>query len=105
MLIEQSEFVRRRVVRALEKRSRYRYVEPLVTATPGGYMISSPCCSRNVDPDGGVIKIARIECFDGNWLLFSHDHENAEWVLYAAYDSLDALFVVVCADSERLFWP
>jgi hypothetical protein len=105
VLIEQSEFMRRRVVRMLTQRQRYRYVEPQVEATASGFRITSPCCSRNVDPVGGVIEIACIERVDERWQLYSHDHQHSEWVFYKEFESLDALLQVVCVDSERLFWP
>jgi len=105
VLIEQSEFMRRRVARTLARRQRYRYVEPQVESTASGFLIKSPCCSRNVDPAGGVIEIASVVKIDEKWQLFSHDHTHGEWVFYCEYDSLDALLQVICTDSERLFWP
>ncbi|HSD36044.1 MAG TPA: DUF3024 domain-containing protein [Rhodocyclaceae bacterium] len=105
VLVDQTEFMRRRVVRTLAQRQRYRYVEPQVEATPAGFLIRSPCCSRNVDPAGGVIQIASITRLDEVWQLFSHDHKKREWVFYDAFDSLDALLQVICVDSDRLFWP
>ncbi len=47
----------------------------------------SPCCSRNVDPEGGVIDIALLEpCMlprqaaPVGWRLHSRDHAGATWV-------------------------
>ena len=51
---------RKRIERALKSRKRYRYVTPSVTTTIGGYQIESPCCSRNIDRDGGVVDVALL---------------------------------------------
>lgn len=63
---------RKRIERALKSRKRYRYVTPSVTTTIGGYRIESPCCSRNIDRDGGVVDVA----------LLLHDAEGARWQLF-----------------------
>lgn len=63
---------RRRVERALKTRRRYRYVQPCVHPVPGGYRIESACCSRNIDPEGGIVDIALL-LFDearGEWDMF-----------------------------------
>jgi hypothetical protein len=54
------DFTQRRIERALRERARYRYVSPRVLRDADGFRIESPCCSRNVDPGGGVIDIARL---------------------------------------------
>ena len=48
---------RKRIERALAKRARYRYVLPRVLPEARGYRIESPCCSRNIDAEGGVILV------------------------------------------------
>jgi len=50
-----NELDRRRIERALGSRKRYRYVSPIVRGVTGGYLVESPCCSRNIDAEGGVI--------------------------------------------------
>ena len=55
-----NDFDRKRIERALKARKRYRYVTPRVAAVTDGYRIESPCCSRNIDPDGGVVDVALL---------------------------------------------
>lgn len=95
----------RRIERALERRARYRYVVPTVIPQPHGYRISSPCCSRNVDPVGGNIDIARLEYDDsaGAWNLYSKLHERHEWLLQAT-GRLHDLLELLNADPQRIFW-
>jgi hypothetical protein len=95
----------RRIERALKHRVRYRYVHPTVVAAESGWRVISPCCSRNVDPNGGVIDIAWLEPAGGIWRLHRKDHKAHEWVLYQAARSLPDLMDVVCLDTERVFWP
>lgn len=99
----------RRIERALEQRRRYRYVSPRVHAVPGGYRIDSPCCSRNVDPSGGVIDIAFIAhrpdaAPDSAWQLYARDDGAGAWRLYAAHRRLADALACLCADPERRFW-
>lgn len=99
----------RRIERALEQRRRYRYVSPRVHAVPGGYRIDSPCCSRNVDPSGGVIDIAFIAhrpdaAPDSAWQLYARDDAAGAWRLYAAHPRLADALACLCADPERRFW-
>ncbi|MCX7175780.1 MAG: DUF3024 domain-containing protein [Proteobacteria bacterium] len=100
-----TELDRRRVERALKLRARYRYVTPHVEVEAGGFRIVSPCCSRNVDPEGGSIDIARIE-YDARlavWRLYSKNHATAEWEQQAEgrlHDVLDLLK----EDPQRVFW-
>lgn len=49
------DLLQRRLERALRERVRYRYVQPNVLIEGSSYRIQSPCCSRKVDPTGGVI--------------------------------------------------
>lgn len=105
VLVAEHELVRRRVMRAIKQRRRYRYAKPTVQTVEAAWLISSPCCSRNIDPEGGVIAIARIERLGEDWRLFRYDYTEAVWVLYGEYLDLDALLRVICVDKERLFWP
>ena len=105
VLIAEHEFVRRRIQRAIRSRERYRYVVPEVQVSDGVWTISSPCCSRNIDAQGGMIDIARVERADGAWLLYWRDHKQGLWQLYEPFPTLDELLQVVCIDSQRLFWP
>lgn len=95
----------RRIERALEQRARYRYVRPLVEADAGGYRIVSPCCSRNVDPTGGTIDIARLEYDElaGAWHLYSKNHDTLEWVPQAQ-GRLHDMLALLNADPQRIFW-
>ena len=96
-----------RIRRALQNRRRYRYVEPQVAGIAGGYRIESPCCSRNIDPDGGVIDIARLlqSPRDGRWELQYRDHDQQRWGTHAFFASLSDALVVLGEDPDRLFWP
>ena len=102
-----NEFDLRRVLRALDERSRYRYVTPQVEPVADGYRIQSPCCSRNVDSDGGVIDIARIEyaATRGDWLLYRKDHRCGVWVLHACGKLLTEMLTLLQQDPARVFWP
>lgn len=97
---------RKRIERALAARKRYRYVSPEVRPSEGGYWIQSPCCSRNVDREGGVIDIARLE-YQANrraWRLYRKDHAECEWLLYGEFRSLGMLLDVLNHDPDRKFW-
>lgn len=101
-----NEFDFRRIQRALEQRRRYRYVTPLLFKTANGYRIQSPCCSRNVDPDGGVIDIALL-LFDertGNWRLLRKDHAIGVWELDSEFPRLAELLDHLNEDAARRFW-
>jgi hypothetical protein len=67
-----NDFDRKRIERALKARKRYRYVTPGVVAVSNGYRIEAPCCSRNIDPNGGIVDVA----------LLLHDEEGAVWQLF-----------------------
>jgi len=97
---------RKRIERALACRERYRYVSPCVRAVTGGYRIESPCCSRNVDPAGGVIDIALLQYVPGRdaWQLYRRDHAARQWQLYETYARLNQLLERLNADPERIFW-
>lgn len=102
-----NEFDCRRIARLLESRRRYRYVEPRVVPIPNGYRIESPCCSRNVDPAGGVIDIALIEhCSDQDpWALYRKVHPEDTWIIDSRHPSLTAVLALLNEDVDRLFWP
>lgn len=97
---------RKRIERALARRERYRYVSPCVRPVTGGYRIESPCCSRNVDPEGGVVDIALLQFVPGacTWQLYRRDHAARHWRLYGSYAALTALLDVLNTDPERQFW-
>ena len=101
-----NEFDRRRIERALGDRKRYRYVSPSVATTAGGYLIEAPCCSRNIDPEGGVVDVA-LMLFDedrAEWRLFRKNHAKRAWELHSTYDRLIELLEELNADPEREFW-
>jgi hypothetical protein len=101
-----NEFDFRRIERALEKRKRYRYVTPILLRTANGYRIQSPCCSRNIDPDGGVVDVALL-LFDDrskNWRLLRKEHSRGVWEFERAFERLTELLDYLNEDSERRFW-
>jgi hypothetical protein len=99
------DLVVRRVERALKERVRYRYVKPLVLHEGESYRIQSPCCSRKVDPSGGLIDIALLVPHEGShWCLCSRDHANQTWEPRHQDASLDVLLDLLCLDSEHQFW-
>lgn len=95
----------RRIERALARRQRYRYVQPQVAADGQGWVVSSPCCSRNVDPHGGEIPIARLEPVPGGWALQARCHAEDRWMLHSQAERLADLLDQVCRDEARVFWP
>ncbi len=97
---------RKRIERALANRERYRYVTPAVRPAERGYRIESPCCSRNIDENGGTIDIARIEYSPGvlTWRLYRRDHRQNDWEYYAEYATLAALLGDLNRDQRRVFW-
>ena len=99
------DLIQLRLQRALRERQRYRYVTPRVTAEDEGFLIQSPCCSRNVDPQGGLIDIALLmpmAC--GHWRLSSRDHATSMWVERLQDQPLEVLLEALCVDTERVFW-
>ena len=94
-----------RLERALRARVRYRYVKPKVLAEGDSYRIQSPCCSRKVDPAGGLIDIALLVPHEGNrWCLRARDHATKTWVTRFQNESLNTVLDLLCVDSERQFW-
>jgi hypothetical protein len=110
-------FMQHRLVLALEQRARYKYVKPRVLPHGEGYRVESPCCSRNVDPSGGVIDIALLLPPGGQapdalppataqgWNLFSRNHVADRWQWQAANPRLADLLDQLCVDAQRVFWP
>ncbi|MGJ0395329.1 MAG: hypothetical protein ACR65U_03745 [Methylocystis sp.] len=101
-----NEFDFRRIERALAKRRRYRYVTPILLRTANGYRIQSPCCSRNIDPDGGVVDIALLLYDEQNrsWRLLRKDHAAGVWEFDRAFERLAELLDYLNEDAERRFW-
>lgn len=94
------------IERALKDRVRYRYVQPRVLHEGQSFRIEAPCCSRNVNADGGVIDIALLTpAPDGSWSLQARDHVAGTWVPQAQGLSLGEALDTVCVDAERTFWP
>lgn len=97
---------RKRIERALEQRKRYRYVTPSVAAVTDGYRITAPCCSRNIDPEGGIVDVALI-LFDADrslWQLFRKDHDKDAWEHHSIFERLPDLLALLNADEDRQFW-
>jgi hypothetical protein len=101
-----NEFDRRRIERSLTDRKRYRYVSPRVQPVAGGYLVRSPCCSRNVDADGGEVDIALLQTGPAPcpWLLYRKDHAHREWRLHGSYGRLAELLAHLNSDPQRRFW-
>jgi Protein of unknown function (DUF3024) len=107
MRLHPNEFDRKRIERVLERRKRYRYVTPEVHAIDNGYVIRSSCCSRNIDPEGGVIDIAKLEFRDDRpcWWLYHKDHEIGHWIMHGEYPALPQILDLLNLDPDRRFWP
>jgi hypothetical protein len=100
-----NEFDRKRVERALRNRARYKYVLPKVRAASDGLRVESPCCSRRIEPSGGMVDIALLQFLrEGGWMLYRKDHSAGEWKLYGKYDQLTDLLEPLTTDPNRLFW-
>lgn len=101
-----NELDRKRIERALKARQRYRYVSPNVNGVTGGYLIDSPCCSRNIDAEGGVIDVALLhhDAASTMWQLFRKDHKSGVWELHSTHQRLASATDAVNADPERVFW-
>jgi hypothetical protein len=95
-----------RIVRLLQQRARYRYVQPLVDCCDGGYRIQSPCCSRNVDVEGGMIDIALLEyeTVPACWALYRKDHAAGLWMPHARMPRLAEALDLLNHDPQRVFW-
>jgi len=99
------DFDKRRIERALRQRVRYRYVRPQVVREIDGWRIVSPCCSRNIDAQGGVIDIAWLRNDPPNWRLYARDHARGIWVEFEQSEKLIELLDAICLDAQRKFWP
>jgi hypothetical protein len=98
-------FDRKHVERALRERARYRYVTPAVQIVEGGFRIESPCCSRRVDVDGGLVDVALVLCPQpGEWKLYRKDHSAARWILHDTYRWLFDLLEELKMDPQQKFW-
>lgn len=106
LCLHPNEMDRKRIERALKDRKRYRYVTPEVRPVADGYLILSPCCSRNIDPEGGIIDVAKLE-FQGHrscWRLYRKDHKVGHWIMHGEYPALAEILELLKEDSERKFW-
>ncbi len=97
---------RRRILRLLKNRRRYRYVRPIVLPGPEGYIVRSPCCSRTVDNAGGMIDIAWLRYRGGHdaWHLYRRDHVTEAWVIQSVQSSLALAVADLNEDPARVFW-
>lgn len=97
---------RKRIERSLQTRKRYRYVTPRVVTTVGGYRIESPCCSRNIDKDGGVVDVALLlhDPDGARWELFRKNHTTGLWQLDSTHERLPTALERLNVDPERTFW-
>jgi len=94
-----------RIERALQRRTRYRYVAPRVVAEGTGWLVLCANCSRNIDPAGGEIPIAWLQPDTaGTWTLHARDHAAAAWVPRDFGLTLDAALRQLCSDPERAYW-
>lgn len=101
-----NELDRKRIERALKSRQRYRYVSPNVTAVAGGYLIESPCCSRNIEAEGGVIDVAllRHDAATESWQVFRKDHNKGVWDVHSVHPRLTSVTELLNVDPTRTFW-
>ncbi|MCP3392420.1 DUF3024 domain-containing protein [Bradyrhizobium sp. CCGB12] len=106
VIVHPNELDRKRIERALVSRKYYRYVSPSVTPVKAGYLIESPCCSRNIDGDGRLIDVAvfHYETVSGTWKLFFKNHTRGMWEFYSLYHRLASAIDELNNDPERLFW-
>jgi hypothetical protein len=100
------DLLQHRLQHALRQRVRYRYVKPNVLLEDGCYRIQSPCCSRRIDPDGGLIDIALlVPLANGRWHLSWRDHAKQCWVTCSQNEPLGAALDHLCRDPDHRFWP
>lgn len=95
-----------RITRAIRARARYRYVTPTVISMIDGYLIRSPCCSRNIAPDGGEIDVAWLHWSNDPpaWQLLRKDHRLDCWIEDSRHARLGEVIARLNADPEKLFW-
>ena len=120
------DLIAHRVLRALAERVRYRYVQPRVWRDGEAFRIESPCCSRNIEPSGGVIDIAlllppgvpgsAVQRGEGGmdpadaadlsqWRLYARHHAQGSWQFHDQAAQMDELLDMLCLDAQRVFWP
>lgn len=100
------EFDVARIARAVERRTRYRYVRPRIVREGEGWKVVSPNCSRNIDAHGGEIDIAWLHpAAGGLWLLHARDHAGGGWIRYGDPMPLALALERLRVDRDRLFWP
>ncbi|WOH64093.1 hypothetical protein [Bradyrhizobium sp. BWA-3-5] len=106
LIAHPNELDRKRIERALSSRKRYRYVSPNVRPVRNGYLIESPCCSGNIDKDGGLIDVALIhhDAVSATWRLFHKDHALGLWEFHSIHNRLIAAIDELNTDAERVFW-
>jgi hypothetical protein len=98
-------FERKQIERAIGRRARYRYVRPSLRLAADGVIVESPCCSRRVDPAGGVVEIALLQRTErGTWRLYWRDHAAAKWNLHAPHAHLAEALESLTNDPDHLFW-
>ncbi|HET6377106.1 MAG TPA: hypothetical protein VFG05_02175 [Methylocella sp.] len=97
---------RRRIERALKERKLYRYVVPKLRTAECGYHIESPCCSRNIDPEGGIIDVALLQYnLEGAaWRLYRKNHSCGIWELHSRHERLPDALELLKSDPAREFW-
>jgi hypothetical protein len=97
---------RKRIERALDRRARYRYVTPEVRAVRNGYRVVSPCCSRRIRPDGGVIDIAWLRYVGSSrrWRLYRKDHNRVCWELREEFANLFDALEELSLDADHAYW-
>lgn len=104
-LLQLSVFERKQIELAIGKRKRYRYVRPKVRSVPEGILVESPCCSRRIDPAGGMVEIALLQHLpSGDWRLYRKDHSAAEWKLHSVHEKISDLLEPLQDDPERRLW-
>jgi hypothetical protein len=106
IVYRENEFDRKRIERAIGTRKRYRYVSPSVELIGGGYLVRSPCCSRKIEPTGGIVDIALLIHTNApqRWRLYRKDHGRKQWQLHGLYERLGDLLEQLDADPARQFW-
>lgn len=109
-----------RILQALAARQRYKYVQPRVlrmgqahalgadqsAGQDPGWLVVSPNCSRNIDPEGGEIPIAWLQPLaDGRWRLHAHDHARGQWCAEPEDLRLADALARLSEDPRRVYWP
>ncbi len=95
----------RRILQALARRERYKYVQPRLVREGRGWKVSSPNCSRSIRADGGEIEIARLQPEGQRWKLYARDHVLGIWVQKGNAVPLAQALALLAADPSREFWP